>query len=75
MVCHSKLVNVVSCSSWKCFGSAVVPPVDCGAVLNSGNKLYVYADDSTFVAVVRSLGERVAVTESLNRYLNSVNMS
>ena len=38
------------------------------------NKLYCYANDSTAVAVVPSPGERVAVTESLNRNLNSVSM-
>ena len=36
------------------------------------NKLYGYADDSTFVAVVPSSAERVAVTESTNRNLNKV---
>ena len=36
------------------------------------NKLYGYADDSTLVAVVLSPGERVAVSESMNRDLNRV---
>ena len=31
------------------------------------NKLYGYADDSSLVAVVPSSGERVAVSESMNR--------
>ena len=35
-------------------------------------KLYGYADDSNMVAVAASPGERVAVIESPNRYLNSV---
>ena len=34
------------------------------------NKLYGYADDSTLVAVVPSPGERVAVSDSMNRDLN-----
>ena len=38
------------------------------------NKLYGYADDSTLVAVVPSPGERVAVSESMNRDLNSVSV-
>ena len=36
------------------------------------NKLYTYANDSTLVAVLRSPGERVAVTESMIRDLNRV---
>ena len=35
------------------------------------NKLYRYADDSTLVAVVTSPGQRVAVSKSINRDLNS----
>ena len=38
------------------------------------NKLYGYANDSTLVAVVSSPGERVAVSESMNRDLNRVNV-
>ena len=38
------------------------------------NKLYGYADDSTLVAVVPSTGERVAVSESINRDLNMVSV-
>ena len=38
------------------------------------NKLYGYADDSTLVAVVQSPGERVAVSESMNRDLNRVSV-
>ena len=37
-------------------------------------KLYGFADDSTLVAVVSSPGERVTVTESLNRDLNRISM-
>ena len=36
------------------------------------NKLFGYADDSTLVAVVPSPGERVAVSESMNRDQNGV---
>ena len=38
------------------------------------HKLYGYADDSTLVAVVPSRGERVAVSESMNRELNRVSV-
>ena len=38
------------------------------------NRLYGYADDSTLVAVVSSPGERVAVSESINRDLNRVSV-
>ena len=36
------------------------------------NKLFGYADYSILVAVVPSFGERVAVSESMNRDLNKV---
>ena len=36
--------------------------------------LYGYADDSTLVAIEPSPGERVAVSESLNRDLNRVSV-
>ena len=55
------------------FGSAVVPPVHRGAFLNSGNKFYGYAGDSTMVEVP-SPGERVVVRESLNHGLKKVSM-
>ena len=38
------------------------------------DKLYGYADDSTLVAVVPSPGERVAVSEFMNRDLNRVSV-
>ena len=38
------------------------------------NKLYGYAEDSTLVAVVPSPGERVPVSESMNRDLNRVSV-
>ena len=36
------------------------------------NKLFGYADESTFIAVVPCPGVRVVVAESLNRDLNRV---
>ena len=72
--CISKLVNMVSREPTECFGSAVVPPVHRVTFIHSGSKLYVYADDSTFIAVVRFPGERIAVTESLNRDPKMVSM-
>ena len=38
------------------------------------NKLYGYADDNTMVDVVPSDGERVPVSESMNRVLNRVTL-
>ena len=38
------------------------------------NKLYGYADESTLVDVVPSPGERVVVSESMNRDLNRVSV-
>ena len=48
----------------------------CTAELFSifSTKLYGFADDSTLVAVVPSPGERVAVSESMNRDLNRVSV-
>ena len=60
--CRSKLVNVVSGVP---HGSVLGPQLFLlyTAELLSivENKIYGYADDSTLVAVVPSLGERVAV--------------
>ena len=39
------------------------------------NMLYGYTDDSALVAVVPSPGERVAVSESMNRDLNRVSVT
>ena len=38
------------------------------------NKVYGYADDSTLLAVVPCPGERVAISESMNRDLNRVSV-
>ena len=51
-----------------------MPLVHCRAFLDSENKLYGYADESTLVAVVQSPGERVAVSESMNRNLKRVSV-
>ena len=59
-------------ASGKCFGPTVVPLLHCRTFLYMENKLYGYGDDSTLVAVVPSPGERVAVSESMNRDLNRV---
>ena len=71
--CRSKLVNVVSGVPQ---GSVLSPQLFLlyTAQLFSivENKLYGYADDSTLLAVVPSSGERVAVSESMNRDLNRV---
>ena len=63
-------MNVVSRVLRKCFAPAFVSPVH-----RLKNKLYCYAVDCTFVAVVPSPVERGAVTESLNRDLNLLHFS
>ena len=69
--CRSKLFNVASGVPQ---GSVLGPllyllyTAELFSVVE--NKLYSYADDSTLVAVVPSLGERVAVSESMNHDLN-----
>ena len=72
---RSKLVNLVSAVPQ---GSVVGPQLFLlyTAELLSivEHKLYGYADDSTLVAVVSSPGERVAVSESMNRDLNRVSV-
>ena len=73
--CRSKLVNVVSGAP---HGSVLGPllfilyTAELFSVVE--NLLYGYADDSTLVSVVPSPGERVAVSESMNRDLNSVSV-
>ena len=69
--CRSKLVNVVSgVPQGSVSGPSVVPLVTAELFSIVENQLYCYADDSTLVAVVPSPGERVAVSESMNRNLN-----
>ena len=73
--CHSKLVNVVSGVPQ---GNVLGPQLfllytaELFSILE--NKLHGYADNSTLVAVVPSPGERVAVSESMNRDLNRVSV-
>ena len=69
--CLSELVNVVSGVPW---GSVLGPQLfllytaELFSIVE--NKLYGYANDSTLVSVVPYPGERVAVSESMNRDLN-----
>ena len=73
--CRSKLVNMVSGVPQ---GSVLGPQLfllytaELFSIVE--NKLYGYADDSTLVAVASSPGERVAVSESMNRDLNRVSV-
>ena len=73
--CRSKLVNMVSGVPQ---GSVLGPQLfllytaELFSIVEK--KLYSYAEDSTLVAVVPSPGERVAVSESMNRDLNRVSV-
>ena len=73
--CRSKLVNVVSAVPQ---GSVLGPQLfhlytaELFSILEK--KLYGYADDSTLVAVVPSPGERVAVSEPMDRNLYRVSV-
>ena len=73
--CSSKLVNVISGVPQR----SVLGPqllllysMDIFSILK--NMLYGYAGNSTLVAIVPCPGERVVLTESLNRDLNRVHM-
>ena len=74
-VCRSKLVNAVSGVPQ---GSVLDPQLfllytaELFSIVE--NKLFGYADYSTLVAVVPSHGEKVAVSESMNRGLNRVSV-
>ena len=66
--CRSKLVNVVSgVPQGSVFGQQLFLSI-------VENKLFGYADYSTVVAVVPSPGEKVAVSESMNRDLNRISV-
>ena len=73
--CRSKLVNVVSgVNQESVLGSQLFLLYTAELFSIVENKLCGYADDSTLVAVVPSPGERVAVSESMNRDLNRVSL-
>ena len=72
---RSKLVNVVSAvSQGSVLGPLLFILYTAELFYVVENKLYGYAEDSTLVAVVPSPGERVAVSESMNRDLNRVSV-
>ena len=73
--CRSILVNVVSgVPQGSVLGLKLFLLYTAELFTVVENKLYGYADDSTLVAVVPSPGERVAVSESMNRDLNRVSV-
>ena len=73
--CRSKLVNVVSgVPQGSVLGLQLFLLYTAELFSIVENKLYGYADDSTLVAVVSFPGERVAVSESMNRDLNRVSV-
>ena len=73
--CRSKLVNVVSgVPQGSVLGKQLFLFYTAELFSIVENKLYGYADDFTLVAVVPSLDERVAVSESMNGDLNRVSV-
>ena len=73
--CRSKLVNVVSGEpQGSMLGLQLFLLYIAEFLSIVKNKLYDYADDSTLVAVVPTPGERVALSESMNHYLNMVSL-
>ena len=73
--CRSKLVNVVSgVPQGSLLGQQLFLLYTAELFSIVENKLCGYADDSTLVAVVPSPGERVAVSEFMNRDLNTVSV-
>ena len=71
--CRSKLVNVVSgVPQGIVFGPLLFLLYTSELFSILENKLIGYTDDSTLMAVVSSSGDRVAVAESLIRYLGRV---
>ena len=73
--CRSKLVNVVSrVPQGSVLGRLLFLLYTAELFSVMENKLSSYAEDSTLVAVVPSPGERVAVSESINRDTNRVSV-
>ena len=73
--CRSKLVTVVSgVPQGSVLGHQLFLFYTAELFSIVENKLYGYADDFTLVAVVPSPGERVAVSESMNRDPNRVSV-
>ena len=73
--CRSKLFNVVAgVPQGSVLGLQLLLLYSAELSCIVENKLYGYADDFTLVAVVPSPGERVAVSESMNRDLNRVSV-
>ena len=73
--CRCKLVNVVSgVPNGSVLGPQLLLLYSAKLFSSVENKLYGYADDSTLVAVMPSSTEKVAVTESMNRDLNTVSV-
>ena len=73
--CRSKLVNVVSrVPQGTVLGPQLFLLYTAELFSIVENKLYGYADGFTLVAVLPSPGERVAVSESINRDLNKVSV-
>ena len=73
--CRSKMVNVVSgVPQGSVLGQLLFLLYTAELFSVVENKLYGYADASTLVAVVSSPGERVAVSESMNRDLNRISV-
>ena len=73
--CRSKLVNVMSgVPQGRVLGPQLFLLYTAELFSIVENKLVCYADDPTLVAVVPSPGERIAVSESMNRDLNRVSV-
>ena len=69
--CRSKLFNVVSgVPQGSVLGTQLFLLYTAKLFSIVENKLFGYSDHSTLVAVVPTPGERVAVSESMNRDLN-----